>query len=67
MKQTDCHQCKYGDISDKPRTLTLGNTVIHQNGGVICRCPKAGTISFDGDSFRCSSFAERSGGDGNVD
>ncbi len=23
MKQTDCHKCTYGDISDKPRTLTL--------------------------------------------
>ena len=62
--RTPCEKCKWAIISDKPRTIKNGNSVINMSGGsYVCSRQNIGTITFSGsmDDMRCSSFEEKDG------
>lgn len=55
-----CKNCIYADISNKPRTIVIGNMVINQNAnGINCLNEHIRNISFSNGEMICSEYKEK--------
>lgn len=56
----DCVNCKYADVSNGERTITMGNmTLCQKSNGVICTCEQIKNITITDGKMVCSEYAER--------
>ena len=59
MDNTECGNCVWADIADKPRKIVSGGTILYQPpGSVICTCSNIKEISITDSGMRCSSYKE---------
>ena len=58
----DCVNCKYADVSNGERTITMGNmTLCQKSNGVICTCDHIKSITITDGKMVCSEYIEREG------
>ena len=57
----ECNNCRWADISDKPRTIRKGNVTIIQNGKHNISCTHDGnrTMHISDEGMKCSGWEPR--------